>query len=213
MNAADLETQIKVLSAMTEDLKLSDEMIKKEKGPVSSEINMILDNPQTIAMDQTVRTLFNLSSPADELVGGSVEHIQNLTRKDVVDYYNKYYTPDNTNIVITGDVNPDEAIALVSKHFTSTKHSVGKKYEEKLSPITKTVRKDYISDKAKSAVIMLGFAGPKNFDSKEKLIYSIAVDYLYSNTSGLTKNLKDIILVILMKFTFKDKLKINLNIF
>lgn len=192
LNNTDLETQIKVLSAMTEDLKLSDEMIKKEKGPVSSEINMILDNPQTIAMDQTVRTLFNLSSPADELVGGSVEHIQNLTRKDVVDYYNKYYTPDNTNIVITGDVNPDEAIALVSKHFTSTKHSVGKKYEEKLFPITKTVRKDYISDKAKSAVIMLGFAGPKNFDSKEKLIYSIAVDYLYSNTSGLTKNLKDI---------------------
>ena len=56
----DLETQVKVIAAMAEDLKLSDDMIKKEKGPVSSEINMILDNPQTIAMDQTVRTLFNI---------------------------------------------------------------------------------------------------------------------------------------------------------
>ena len=82
----DLETQIKVIAAMAEDLKLSEDMIKKEKGPVSSEINMILDDAQTVAMDQTVRTLFNVKNPADELVGGSVAHIQNLTREDVVNY-------------------------------------------------------------------------------------------------------------------------------
>ena len=34
-------------------------MIEKEKGPVCSEINMILDDPQTTALDQNVRTLFN----------------------------------------------------------------------------------------------------------------------------------------------------------
>ena len=49
-------------AAMAEDLKLSEDMIAKEKGPVSSEINMILDDPQTIAMDQTVRTLFNVKN-------------------------------------------------------------------------------------------------------------------------------------------------------
>ena len=103
----DLEKQIKIIAAMGEDLKLSDDMIAKEKHPVCSEINMILDDPQTIAMDQTVRTLFNIKNPADELVGGSVKHIKNLSRKDVVDYYNKYYTPDNMNIVVTGDVNPE----------------------------------------------------------------------------------------------------------
>lgn len=188
---SDLETQIRVLAAMAEDLKLSEEMITKEKGPVTSEINMILDNPQTIAMDQTVRTLFNIQSPADELVGGSVGHIQNLTRKNVLDYYNKYYTPDNTNIVVTGDVNPDEVIELVSKNFTSNKITQGKKYEEKLIPIQNTVRKDYISDKANSAEIMFGFTGPKNNDSREKLLYTVAVNYLSSNNSGLAKNLKE----------------------
>ncbi len=192
LNKGDIEQQIKVLAAMAEDLKLSDDMIAKEKGPVSSEINMILDNPKTIAMDQTVRTLFNVSSPADELVGGSVKHIQNLTRKNVVDYYNKYYTPNNTNIVITGDVNPDEVINLVAKNFTSTKTSVGKKYEEKLIPIQNTIRKDYISDKATSAEIMLGFAGPKNCDSKEKILYSIAVNYLCSNSSNINKSLNEL---------------------
>lgn len=187
----DLETQIKVLAAMTEDLKLSEDMIKKEKGPVSSEINMILDNPQTVVMDQTLRTLFNIKNPADELVGGSVKHIQNLTRKDVTDYYNKYYNPYNINIVVSGDVNPDEAIELISKNFTSDKISQGKRFDEKLSPINNTVRKDFVTDKAKSAEIMLGFAGPSNNNIKDRILFQIASCYLYSEAAELNKNLRE----------------------
>ena len=186
----DLETQIKVIAAMAEDLKLSDDMIKKEKGPVSSEINMILDNPQTISMDQTVRTLFNIKNPADELVGGSVAHIQNLTREDVVNYYNKYYTPDNTNIVITGDVNPKEAMELVAKNFNSRKVSIGKKYEERLNPIQNSIRKDFSSDKTTSAEIVIGFAGPKNCDTKEKILFELISEYLNSHEAGLIPKLK-----------------------
>ena len=190
LNKGDLERQIEVIAAMTEDLKLSDDMIKKEKGPVSSEINMILDDPQTIAMDQSIRTLFNIKNPADEMVGGSVKHIKNLTREDVVNYYNKYYTPDNMNLVITGDVNPDEAIKIVAKKFNSGKISKGKKFEEKLSPLTKTVRKDFVNDKAISSEIILSFAGPKNTDTKEKILYEAAQEYLNSYTSGLHEKLK-----------------------
>ena len=186
----DLETQIKVIAAMAEDLKLSDDMIKKEKGPVSSEINMILDNPQTVAMDQTVRTLFNIKNPADELVGGSVSHIQNLTRDDVVNYYNKYYTPDNTNIVITGDVNPEEAIKLVSKNFNSRKVSHGQKFEETLNPIKNTVRKDFKSDKTTSSEVVVGFAGPKNNDTRGKILFELATTYINSHEAGLIPKLK-----------------------
>ncbi len=190
LNNKDLETQIKVIAAMTEDLKLSEDMIKKEKGPVSSEINMILDNPETIGMDQTVRTLFNIKNPADELVGGSVNIIQNLTKQNVLDYYNKYYTPDNTNIVITGDVNPHEAIKLVAKNFTSKKIFSGNRYEEKITPISETVRKDFISDKTNSAVIFIGFAGPKNNDTKGKILYDIATSYIGSHDFGLAPELR-----------------------
>lgn len=191
LNKKDLEQQIKIIAAMSEDLKLSTDMIEKEKHPVSSEINMILDDPQTIALDQTVRTLFKIKNPADEMVGGSVKTIKNLTRKDLIDYYNKYYTPDNMNLVITGDVNPDEAINITAKSFNSRKISKGAKFEEKLNPIQKTVRKDFISDKARSAEVILGFAGPQNNDIREKVIYDIAQTYLNSYSSGLIQNLKE----------------------
>lgn len=186
----DLEKQIKIIAAMGEDLKLSDDMIAKEKHPVCSEINMILDDPQTIAMDQTVRTLFNIKNPADELVGGSVNHIKNLTRKDVIDYYNKYYTPDNMNIVVTGDVNPEEVITLVAKNFNSNKKPQGNKFVEQLKPITKSIRKDFVNNKAKSTEIILGFAGPRSNETKEKVIFDVAKAYLMSYSVGLKENLK-----------------------
>ena len=184
LKQGDLEKQIKIIAAMSEDLKLSQDMIDKEKYPVCSEINMILDDPQTIALDQTVRNLFKIKNPADEMVGGSVKHIQNLTRDDVLGYYNKYYTPDNMALVITGDVNPEEAILLAAKSFNSKKTSQGKKFEEKLTPLTKTVRKDFVSDKARSTEIILGFAGPKNNDTREKIIFDAAKTYLLSKLSA-----------------------------
>ena len=184
----DLETQIKVMAAMTENLALTPEMIEKEKGPVTSEIDMILDNPNTIAIDQTVRSLFNIKSSADELVGGSVEHIRNITKDDVKNYYEKYYTPDNMHLVVTGNVNPNEVMELVSKNFHSTRTTQpDKRYEAKLEPVKSTIRKDFISDKANSATIIIGFAGQKTDSTKENIIFDIISQYLYSTNSGIKK--------------------------
>ncbi len=192
LKETDLEEQIKIIAAMTENLALTPEMIEKEKGPVCSEINMILDNPQTILVDQTVRTLFNIKSSADELVGGSTKHINNLTQEKVKAYYDKYYTPDNMNLVITGDVDPQKAIELVSKNFRSTKTRKGQIYEEKISPLNQVVRKDFITNKANSTEIMLAFAGPKNNDTKAKIIFDILSQHIDSTDVGINKELKKI---------------------
>lgn len=188
----DLEEQIKIIAGMTEDLALTPEMIEKEKGPVCSEINMIMDSPETIANDQTVRTLFGIKSSADELIGGSTKHINNLTREKVKEYYDKYYTPDNMNLVITGDVDPDKVIELVAKNFRSNKQPKGKRFEEKLTPINKTIRKDFITDKATSTLTTIGFAGPKNNDAKSRVIYDVVSSYLSQTEVGITKEMRKI---------------------
>ncbi|MCQ2754743.1 MAG: insulinase family protein, partial [bacterium] len=204
----DLEEQIKIIAAMTENLALTDKMIEKEKGPVCSEINMIMDDPMTIALDQTLRSVFNIKSSADEMVAGSIEHIKNLTRGDVKKYYDKYYTPQNMNLVVTGDVSPDEVIELVAKNFKSTKVRSGMPYEEQLRPTQESVRKDFISNKANQTEIVLGFAGPKNNDIKSDIISDILSDYLASTSVGINKELT--------KFNaspeyFKEKISTNPN--
>lgn len=186
----DIEEQIRIIAAMTEDLALTNDMIEKEKGPVCSEINMIMDKPATIAYDQAIRTLFNVKSSSDELIAGSTKHIQNLTKEDVKAYYDKYYTPDNMNLVITGDIDPDKAIELVARNFHSNKKSKGVVYHEKLTPINKTVRKDFITNKAKSTLSIVSFVGPQNNDIKSKIIGEILQEYVGSVDSGFRKDLK-----------------------
>ena len=186
LNSKDLEEQLKVIAAMTEDLALTPEMIEKEKGPVCSEINMIMDFPSTIAIDQTVRTLFNIRSSADELIAGSTNHIQNLTEEKVRDYYNKHYTPENMNLVVTGDVEPQEVIEMVSKLFKSQRKKEKNIYEEKMLPISRTVRKDFVTDKSDSANIVVGFSGPKMNDAKERMLNTIASRYLEQTDVGIT---------------------------
>ena len=188
----DINEQIRILAAMTEDLALPEDMVEKEKNPVCSEINMIMDDPQIIAQDQTVRTLFNIKSSADELIGGSTNHIKYLDRNKVKEYYDKYYTPDNMNLVITGDVEPDKIIEIVSKEFRSKKKPQGKKYEEKLSPINSTIRKDFISDKASETNIVIGFTGPASNDAKSQIIMEVISHYLNSEEFGLSKKMRDL---------------------
>lgn len=95
------------------------EKLEKEKGIVNSEINMILSDPENLAVNKTIKNLYNIKSTSTDLIGGTTDNITNLTRDDVVNYYNNNYYPANMVTVITGDVNPDETIKLISKYFTS----------------------------------------------------------------------------------------------
>lgn len=186
----DLEKQIQIIASMTEDLKLSEDMVEKEKFPVCSEIDMILDSPETIAIDQTVRSLFNIRSSSDELVGGSVNHIQNLNRQKVLEYYNKYYTPDNMHLVITGNVNPEKTMQIVAKNFHSTKSPIGKRFDEKITPIKTNVRKDFITNKTSSANITIGFSGQSSNDVKSTIISELVSQYINMTDFGMSDELQ-----------------------
>jgi zinc protease len=189
----DLETEIKIHASMLETPKFTEKMLDKEKGPVTSEINMILDNPENIAVNHTLKLLYNINSTSKDIIGGTVENINNLTREDVVDYYKRNYYPANMTTVITGEVEPDEAISLVSKYFHSNNTNPKPRYFEKLTPLEKTVRNDFISDKTNGAIISIGFNGPKNNNTKDKIILDAFQFFLVgSSAARLSKTLNEI---------------------
>lgn len=55
-------------------------------------------------------------SPARVPVIGYQEVIQGLTRDDVYTYYKLAYVPSNIVVVVVGDVDPEQALALVQRH-------------------------------------------------------------------------------------------------
>lgn len=189
----DLETEIKIHASMLETPKFAENMLEKEKGPVTSEINMILDDPENVAVNNTLKLLYNINSTSKDIIGGTVDNINHLTRDDVVDYYKRNYYPANMVTVITGEVDPDQTMGLVSKYFHSNSTNPKPRNYEKLVPIEKTVRNDLISDKTNAAIVSIGFNGPKNTDTKDKILLDAFQFFLVgSSVARLNKSLQEI---------------------
>lgn len=189
----DLETEIKIHASMLETPKFAQNMLDKEKGPITSEINMILDDPDNIATNNTLKLLYNIKSTSKDIIGGNVDNINNLTREDVVDYYKRNYYPANMVTVITGEVEPESTMSLISKYFRSTNTNPKPRNFEKLTPIEHTVRNDLISDKTNAAIVSVGFNGPKNNNTKDKILLDAFQFFLVgSSVARLNKSLEEI---------------------
>ena len=193
LNEGDLENKIRLHASMIQSPLFAMDKLEKEKGVVNSEINMITSDPANIAVNTMLKNLYGIKSSSSDLIGGTTHNISNLTRDDVVNYFNNNYYPANMVTVVCGEVNPDDTIKLISKYFTNNKLPSGKRHFEPLIPIDKTVREDIISDKAVGTDIIVGFNGPSTANYKDK-IYMNALLALLSmpSISRINSKLKDL---------------------
>ena len=188
----DLKEQIKIHALMLQHPKFSSEMLEKEKHIVNSEINMITSDPENIGMHTVLRNLYGINSTSSDLIGGTTDNITNLTREDVVSYFNQNYYPANMTTVVTGDVDEKEVINLIAKNFNSMNQPQKKRYYESLSAVEMPIRQDIISSKTTGTLIYTAFDGPKANDVEDK-IKMLALVTLLSNiqSSRLDERLKD----------------------
>lgn len=183
LNDGDLEKKIKIHASMIESPRFAINMLEKEKGIVNSEINMITSDPENIGFNRTLKNLFNIKSTSSDLIAGSTNNITNLTRDAVTDYFNRNYYPANMVTVISGDVKPDETIKLAAKYFTSTKSPQNNRYFETLTPTDKPIREDILSDKATSTFVAMGFKGPENSNTKDRILLQAFIELLLTSPS------------------------------
>lgn len=188
----DFETAVKMQASMMNNLEMSDEMVEKEHGPVTSEINMYADMPSSIVQNIAIKNLYNIQSTSDDVVAGTVDNILNVDSKNVTDYFKNNYYPSNMSTVVTGDVNPDKAIELISKNFRGQNPQAPDRRLEPLKPIEKTVRKDVISNKAVGTTGVVCFNGPAFNNIKDTVAMSALNAYLFNkDESKVNSELKD----------------------
>ena len=182
INDKNLEKQLQVQSSMIDSPLFLIDKLEKEKQVVNQEINMYMGYTDNLAINNSIKNLFQIETTSQDLIAGTTNNINNITREDIVNYFNNNYYPANMVTVITGEVDPDETMKLVSKYFTSTRQPSQSRLHEKLTPINKTVREDIISDKATATDIVMAFQGPRN-DSIKDDIYLNAAARILSRTA------------------------------
>jgi len=89
-----------------------------ELETVYEEKNMSLTNDNRKASEAVLAGLFPNHPYGQQTTLGEAEHLKNPSMKNIREFYDKYYVANNMAIVMSGDFEFDEAIAIIDKHFS-----------------------------------------------------------------------------------------------
>lgn len=90
--------------------------IEKEKGVVCDEIAMYEDDPQSIASDLLLRTMYG-DQPAGWDIAGTKENVRAFTREQIVEYRKTHYVAPKTVITVAGKIDPRSVGKKVTQFF------------------------------------------------------------------------------------------------
>jgi len=116
-----LETSFRLeADRMRSALFPADEFLK-ERDVVAEERRLRTeDKPQSRAYEQFKAAAF-VSSPYHHSVIGWMSDIENYQVEDAREWYRQWYAPNNATLVVVGDVQPAEVLALAKKYYGPVK--------------------------------------------------------------------------------------------
>jgi predicted Zn-dependent peptidase len=97
---------LKLLVKFVQNPYFTDENVEKEKGIISQEIQMYLDNPSWVVFFNCLRAMYH-NNPVRVDIAGSVESINEITKEDLETAYRTFYNPKNMVLFIVGDLDKD----------------------------------------------------------------------------------------------------------
>jgi zinc protease len=116
--AARLELALDLEADRMADLLLEPHEIKAEREVVKEE-RRLRENAPTGPMHEELGALAFKAHPYQWPIIGWMSDIEAITREELLAYYKTYYVPNNATLIIVGDVDTDQAMQAVRRHFGS----------------------------------------------------------------------------------------------
>lgn len=123
----ELENAVTLLGDMLLNSTFPIEEIEKERGVILAEIRTSKDDIEDLSFKRVNEIAFK-HSPLREDTIGTENIIKKIARKQLVNFYNKYYLPNNAFISIVSPFEHEDIINMVNKYFANwTKKEFEKK--------------------------------------------------------------------------------------
>ncbi|HAT4167024.1 pitrilysin family protein [Clostridium perfringens] len=142
----EFEKGIELLSDMVLNSSFDEKEMKKEKGVVLSEIKSDKDDIEDLSISRTHEYAFDKSALRNS-IAGTEEYVKGFKRKQVYDFYKKYYTPDNCVIVTVSAFSHEQMQKIITDLFgkwEGKSHKKAKIIKEENKDIVKTTYKSQI---------------------------------------------------------------------
>lgn len=100
---------IDVLSDMIFASKFDAQDIDRERNVIIEEIKMYEDTPDELVHDIFANTMWQ-GNPLGRSIIGTAEVIAGLSREQILEFYNKFYSPANMIVSVAGNVDHEDAV-------------------------------------------------------------------------------------------------------
>lgn len=159
-----------IVADMYQHPLLPPDELERERGVILEEISMYEDLPQRKVWDVLASLMYG-DTPAGRTILGPRENIKKFTRKDFINYIQKYYVADKTIVIVSGDVKEAEVLKEAKKAFKDI-------------PQSKRITKKKVADKQKvpgikiekrksdQSHLLLAF---RTFSAKDKRVPSLVL--------------------------------------
>ncbi len=111
-----IDTGIDILSDMILNPLFDKNDIDKERLVILEELKMYEDSPEDLAYDLLIENIYK-GDPLGMNIIGTEESLKGIGREEIVDYFEKYYVPNNSVISVCGNFDFEEMINKLEEKF------------------------------------------------------------------------------------------------
>ncbi|MEM7459166.1 MAG: pitrilysin family protein [Pseudomonadota bacterium] len=147
-----------------------------ERDVVKEERRQRVDNNPGVILREKVLAEFWKGHPYEITVIGRMDEVEALTPQDGIDFYNKYYSPENTILVVAGDVTGEEVRALAEEHYGTIEPSGlvdGSRKWADVPELTETLELEHSDPKVRQPVWYRYYNGTSQKRDRD---FSLALD-------------------------------------
>lgn len=155
-----LEISFKLEADRMRNLDLKAEELEKELQVVTEERRMRTDDKPRAKLQEQFNAVAFTNSPYRNPVIGWPSDIANYKVEDLQAWYQKWYAPNNATLVVVGDVDAEQTIALAQQYFANLKPSEIQPLKPQDELEQKGARKLTVKAPAKLPYVMIGYKVP-----------------------------------------------------
>ncbi|CAN5338090.1 pitrilysin family protein [soil metagenome] len=138
-----------------------------DKAEFAKEIKVVMEErrwrteDQALGMvDEALNATAFAAHPYHNPIIGWMDDLQNMTVEDAKDWHERWYAPNNATMVVSGDVNAKQVLALAEKYFGSIPAKKRPISKPQIEPLQKGIKRVTVKAPAENPYVVLGFKVP-----------------------------------------------------
>lgn len=189
-NVDYLEKMFEIESDRFMNLHYSEHEFKVEAGAVKGEYTKNFANPYQRLYEKLSDTAFDVHTYKHTTMGFFEDIVEMPNKYEYsITFFNRYYRPEYSTILVVGDVKPEEVNALAEKYFGKWKQG-DYTADVPVEPPQTTERKVHLQDGSIPPYMSMNYKGPAYNDEKIDLAaIDVLNTILFSENSELYKKL------------------------